>query len=54
MMAANFYFQPILNRLFNSIYLNVCARYCHMSENNARQISGFPCVTVYINSEVVV
>ena len=54
MMSGNFYFQPILNRLFNSIYLNVCAWYCYVSENNTRQISGYPLVTLYINSEVAV
>ena len=33
-MSAIFYFQPsLLNRLFNSTYLHVCASYCHVSEN---------------------
>ena len=33
MMSAICYFQPSLNRLFNSTYLHVCAWYCHVSEN---------------------
>ena len=34
MMSAIFYFQPSLNRLFNTTYLQFyCASYCHVSEN---------------------
>ena len=37
---SNFYFEPSLNRLFNSTYLHVCVWYCRVSENIVKMRMG--------------